>query len=160
MLDIGCGDEGYLLRRLTAARRDGIDPTLAGEYRESGLHIANGFFPGDLPRLGLTGPYDAILALAVFEHLSECDMESARTALPALLNPRGRLIITVPHPFVDRILDILMFLRLIDGQAVEEHHGFDPADLARLASDRIRLIRRTSFQLGLNNLFVFERTDD
>jgi SAM-dependent methyltransferase len=160
VLDIGCGDEGYLLRRLTATRRDGVDPTLAGECREPGLHLANGFFPGDLPRLGLTGPYDAIFALAVFEHLTERDMESARIALPNLLSPGGRLVVTVPHPLVDRILDVLMFLRLIDGQAVEEHHGFDPADLVRLASDRIRLVARTPFQLGLNNLFVFERIGD
>jgi trans-aconitate methyltransferase len=160
VLDIGCGDEGYLLRRLNVARRDGIDPTLASEHREPGLHLAIGFFPGDLPMHGQVGPYDAVFALAVFEHLTEHDMAAARAALPDLLSPGGRLIITVPHPFVDRILDILMFLRLIDGQAVEEHHGFDPADLARLASDRIRLIRRTSFQFGLNNLFVFERTSD
>ncbi len=160
VLDIGCGDEGYLLRRLTSARRDGIDPTLVTEYREPGLHLAKGLFPADLPRRGLTGPYDAVFALAVFEHLTEHDMEAARAALPELLSPGGRLIVTVPHPFVDRILDILMFLHLIDGQAVEEHHGFDPADLARLASDSIRLISRTSFQLGLNNLFVFERIGD
>jgi SAM-dependent methyltransferase len=160
VLDIGCGDEGYLLRRMSAAKRDGIDPTLAGEHREPGLHLANGFFPGDLPRLGLTGPYDAIFALAVFEHLTAHDMEAARAALPGLLRPGGRLIITVPHPFVDRILDILMFFRLIDGQAVEEHHGFDPADLARLTSDHIRLVARRSFQLGLNNLFVFQRIGD
>lgn len=160
VLDIGCGDEGYLLRRLTAAKRDGIDPTLTGEYREPGLLLVSGFFPSDLPRFGLTGPYGAIFALAVFEHLAEYDMELARAALPNLLSPGGRLIITVPHPFVDRILDILLFLHLVDGQAVEEHHGFDPADLLRLTSDRIRLVSRTSFQLGLNNLFVFERIRD
>ena len=85
-------------------------------------------------------------------------MHSARAALPDLLQPGGRLIVTVPHPFVDRILDVLMFFRLIDGQAVEEHHGFDPAHLGDLASERIRLVSRSSFQLGLNNLFVFERT--
>lgn len=158
VLDIGCGDDGYLLRRLNASQREGLDPTLASESSEPGLHLAKGYFPGDLARLGLTGPYDAIFSLAVFEHLTDQDMHSARAALPDLLQPGGRLIVTVPHPFVDRILDVLMFFRLIDGQAVEEHHGFDPAHLADLASDRIRLVSRSSFQLGLNNLFVFERT--
>lgn len=158
VLDIGCGDDGYLLRRLDAAKREGLDPTLVGECQEPGLCLAKGYFPGDLTRLGLTGPYDAIFSLAVFEHLADEDLHSARAALPDLLNPGGRLIVTVPHPFVDRILDVLMFFRLIDGQAVEEHHGFDPAHLADLASDRIRLVSRSSFQLGLNNLFVFERT--
>lgn len=157
VLDIGCGDDGYLLRRLHVDQRDGLDPTLAGECHDAGLRLAKGFFPGDLARLGLNGPYDAIFSLAVFEHLADQDLQSARVALPDLLRPGGRLIVTVPHPFVDRILDVLMFFRLIDGQAVEEHHGFDPARLADLASDRIRLVSRSSFQLGLNNLFVFER---
>lgn len=140
--------------------RDGIDPTLATEVREPGLHLAAGYFPGDLARFGMRGPYDAIFSLAVFEHLTDEDLRNARAALPVLLKPGGRLIVTVPHPFVDRILGVLMFLRLIDGQAVEEHHGFEPARLADLASDRIRLVRRSAFQFGLNNLFVFERMGD
>lgn len=160
VLDIGCGDDGFLLRRLNAARRDGLDPALATEHRDSGLHLAKGFFPADLERLDMQGPYHAIFSLAVFEHLNEDDFSSVRAALPKLLFPGGRLIISVPHPFVDRILDILMFLRLIDGQAVEEHHGFDPGHLVELGSERLRLISRTTFQLGLNNLFVFERTGD
>jgi SAM-dependent methyltransferase len=117
-------------------------------------------FPADLDRLGLHGPYDAIFALAVFEHLTDADLAAARAAVPALLRPGGRLIITVPHPFVDKILDVLMALRLIDGQAVHEHHGFDPAHLRELASPGLRLVARSAFQLGLNNLFVFEKAAD
>lgn len=158
VLDIGCGDDGFLLRRLTAARRDGLDPTLEKEHRESGIHLARGVFPDDLQKLDMNGPYHAIFSLAVFEHLDESALSSARAALPELLYPGGRLIISVPHPFVDRILDILMLLRLIDGQAVEEHHGFDPGHLVELGSERLKLVSRTTFQLGLNNLFVFERT--
>jgi len=156
VLDVGCGD-GYLLKRLAVGRRDGIDPTLDGATAAPGLRLCRGFFPADLAGLSLTGPYDAIFSLAVFEHLTEADLRSARDALPGLLKPGGRLIITVPHPFVDRILDTLMLFRMIDGQAVHEHHGFDPAGLSDLASDQVRLVSRSTFQLGLNNLFVFER---
>jgi SAM-dependent methyltransferase len=157
VLDIGCGDDGYLLRRVQADVREGLDPSLQREFSESGMCLVAGYFPADLTRLGLIGPYDAIFSLAVFEHLTDQDFQQARDALPRLLSPGGRLIVTVPHPFVDRILDVLMFLHLIDGQAVEEHHGFDPALLTKLTSDQIRLVSRSSFQLGLNNLFVFER---
>ncbi len=158
ILDIGCGDDGFLLRRLSVSRRDGLDPGLKKELRETGLHLGRGFFPDDLQRLDMQGPYHAIFSLAVFEHLDETALSSARAALPELLYPGGRLIITVPHPFVDRILDVLMFLRLIDGQAVEEHHGFDPSFISGLGSARLRLVSRATFQLGLNNIFVFERT--
>lgn len=158
VLDIGCGDDGYLLRRLDVARRDGLDPALENEIRESGLHLAKGFFPDDLRRFDMNGPYHAIFSLAVFEHLDEKALLSARSAVPELLYPGGRLIVSVPHPIVDRILDVLMFLHLIDGQAVDEHHGFAPEHLVELASERLRLVARKTFQLGLNNLFVFERT--
>jgi trans-aconitate methyltransferase len=156
VLDIGCGD-GYLLQRVSAERRDGLDPTLEHDRNEAGLRLCRGSFPGDLAALSMTGPYDAIFSLAVFEHLTDEDLRLARAHIPGLLNKRGRLIITVPHPLVDRILDVLMFLRLIDGQAVHEHHGFEPSRLCDLASDDLKLVSQKTFQLGLNNLFVFEK---
>lgn len=157
VLDVGC-DDGYLLRQLDAEVREGIDPAIAGcSGAEPGLRLCRGGFPADLARLSLLGPYDAIFSLAVFEHLSAADVRAARAALPDLLKPGGRLIVTVPHPFVDRILDLLLFFRLIDGQAVHEHHGFEPAQLGELASARLLLVSRSRFQLGLNNLFVFEK---
>jgi SAM-dependent methyltransferase len=153
VLDIGCGD-GHLLGSLRA-RREALIRRCPG-FRGDGLSWFR-MFPGDLARLGLRGPYDAVFALAVFEHLDDQELRAARAVLPELLKPGGRLIVTVPHPLVDRILDVLMLLRLIDGQAVEEHHGFDPGRLTELASGQVRLVSRSSFQLGLNNVFVFER---
>jgi hypothetical protein len=121
------------------------------------MRLLKGMFPGDLAKLGITGPYDAIFFLAVFEHLTEADFHQARDSLPNLLRPGGRIIITVPHPLVDKILEVLMFVRLIEGQAVHEHHGFEPGDILALPSDRLRLRSHSRFQFGLNNLFVFER---
>ncbi len=158
VLDIGCGEDGYLLNRLDVADRNGLDPLLVNESLQPGLRLIKGRFPHDLDRLGMRGPYDAILALAVFEHLDDESLSAARDTLPDLLHPGGRLIVTVPHPFVDHILDVLMLLGLIDGQATDEHHGYDPNRLLELASNRMRLAVRRRFQLGLNNLYVFERT--
>lgn len=58
---------------------------------------------------------------------------------------------------MDRILEVLMFVRLIEGQAVHEHHGFEPNATLALAGDRLRLRSYSRFQFGLNNLYVFER---
>jgi len=156
VLDIGCGD-GYLLRLVDAGVRDGIDPTLDNDSDSAGIRLRTGSFPNDLARLGMLGPYDAIFAIAVFEHLTGEDLVSARAAIPELLAPGGRLAITVPHPLVDRILDVLMFLHLVDGQSVEEHHGFDPQCVLELQSGALKLVAHRRFQLGLNNLFLFER---
>jgi hypothetical protein len=74
-----------------------------------------------------------------------------------MLSPKGRLIITIPHPFVDKILAVLSFMHLIEGMALDEHHGFDPDALLTYFSGSLRLVKCGRFQFGLNNIFVFER---
>jgi hypothetical protein len=74
------------------------------------------------------------------------------------LKPGGRIVITVPSPRVDAILHVLLKLRLIDGISAHEHYGFEPGLTPQVfPAPRFRLVRRQTFQLGLNNLFVFEK---
>lgn len=159
VLDIGC-DDGYLLDRLCAGVREraGIDPRLEGDRVVNGALLYQGAFPAGLSRIDLQGAYDAIFALAVFEHFSDADLASSAAIIPSLLSEHGRLIITVPHPWVDKILDVLMVLRLIDGQATEEHHGFQPDEVVKYFGGPLQLVTRKTFQLGLNNVFVFEKS--
>lgn len=158
VFDIGC-DDGYLLKRLSkiTVRQDGIDPRLPAPLITPTSEIKIGHFPAAISEQQMQGTYDAIFALAVFEHFSETDLQHAAQVIPKMLSPQGRLIVTVPHPFVDNILDILSFLRLIDGQALEEHHGFEPKELLQTFSHSLRLVKQARFQFGLNNIFIFER---
>jgi hypothetical protein len=58
---------------------------------------------------------------------------------------------------VDRILRVLMRLRILDGMETEQHYGFDPqltAGIFTTAGLALQTARR--FQFGLNNIFVFE----
>lgn len=158
VFDIGCAD-GYLLQKLclVTKRQDGVDPRLNTDIISDNSEIRKGLFPFAIEEHQIRGMYDVIFALAVFEHFSESDIRQSASVIAQMLSPKGRLIITVPHPFVDKILDVLMFLHLIEGQAVEEHHGFDPEKLLAYFSEDLRLIKREKFQFGLNNIFVFER---
>jgi 2-polyprenyl-3-methyl-5-hydroxy-6-metoxy-1,4-benzoquinol methylase len=158
VFDIGC-DDGYLLQKLShiTKRQDGIDPRLNTGAISPNSEIKKGFFPSAIEEHQIQGTYDAIFALAVFEHFSEKDIQQSASVIARMLSPEGRLIITVPHPFVDKILDVLLFLHLIEGQALEEHHGFDPETLLGYFSNSLRLIKRERFQFGLNNVFVFEK---
>ena len=159
VLDLGSAD-GVLFARhgQCGPGSMGIDPILpANTKTPQGFSMIRGYFPQDLP--ANAGPFDAIVMLAVLEHFPN-DLHSVLAAgVARFLNPGGRLIITVPSPAVDKILEILVALHLVHGMSLEEHHGFDINQTPEIfAPPLFKLVRRAPFQLGLNNLFVFERT--
>lgn len=155
ILDIGSAD-GALFRQLNISgeRGMGIDPTLKSNATVDGVPMIAGFFPKDMP---VAGSFDAITMLAVLEHFPPAQYEDLRRGCIKFLKPGGRLIITVPSPAVDHILSTLKFLRLIDGMSLEEHHGYEVNQTpAIFPAENFRLLRHSTFQLGLNHLFVFE----
>ena len=155
LLDIGChqGEIFHLLARLEI-RGIGIDPLAEITIRSDRFSVIRGWFPGDLP--ALEQPFDVITALAVVEHIpAEQTSEFAR-ACASLLMPGGRLIVTVPSPQVDRILAVLTAIRIADGMSLEQHQGFEPAQVEGIFKPAgIELEHHEKFQFGLNNLFVF-----
>jgi 2-polyprenyl-3-methyl-5-hydroxy-6-metoxy-1,4-benzoquinol methylase len=156
LLDIGCGN-GELIRSLSGhiGRAVGIDPELVRPVTGIGYELVPGRVPDDLP----AAQFDVVTMLAVLEHLPPKIQADLADQLWRLLNPDGRIIITVPSPRVDDILHGLQRLHLIAGIGVHEHWGFDPAVTPGLfPTPRYLLRRRSPFQLGFNNLFVFEKT--
>ena len=154
LLDVGC-HEGELIGRVAArvASATGVDP-VAAPHEGPRRSIRRGVFPGeiDFP----PGSFDCITALAVLEHVP--DPAGFARACAAALAPGGRVVITVPHAAVDRILEVLIALRLVDGMAHEEHHGFEAASTQALfEAAGLALARRERFQLGLNTLYVFAK---
>jgi hypothetical protein len=157
ILDIGTHD-GTLLTG-AGATGVGIDPELLITELPPAEDVlfVKGFFPADLPPGH--GPFDAATALAVMEHVPEQELASWEAALRELVATGGRVVITVPSPLVDRILHVLMALRLVAGIEAHQHHGFEPGDIHTLFQGPAwRRVTYRRFQLGLNNLFVFERT--
>jgi SAM-dependent methyltransferase len=157
ILDIGCGD-GALFRHLSGRFVEGIgiDPDLAASVDGGDYRLIRGWFPDDLP---VSDGFDAITMLATLEHVPPDTQREMANECARLLNPSGRLIITVPSKRIDPILDLLKRMRVIDGMALEQHYGFDPRQTPSLfASDELALITSESFEMGLNYLFVFEKT--
>ncbi len=158
VLDLGSAD-GVLLDQpgLCGPGSLGIDPTLSVRSRTPGGHgLIPGFFPKDLPADG--GLFDAVAMLAVLEHFPNDQHAVLADGIATHLRPGGLLVITVPSPMVDHILTVLTTLRLVHGMSLEEHHGYDTSMTAQIfAAPRFGLLRHVRFQLGLNNLFVFER---
>lgn len=156
VLDIGCMD-GEMFRQWRGhiGRGVGIEPTLDERIVEPDYELLPGHFPDAAPE-GTT--FDIITMLAVLEHIPPDGQARLAEACAPLLKPGGRIVITVPSPRVDAILHVLLKLRLIDGISAHEHYGFEPGATPQVfPAPRFRLVKRQKFQLGLNNLFVFER---
>lgn len=156
VLDIGSVD-GVMFEALKGiiSKGFGIDPTLKEQVETPLYTLIPGYFPEVSP-IGVQ--YDAITLLAVLEHIpTHLQIELANNCFKHL-KPGGRVIITVPSPQVDFILSVLTTLKFIDGMSLEEHYGYDPKQTIHLfTSPQFKLIRKQRFQLGLNNLFVFEK---
>jgi SAM-dependent methyltransferase len=157
ILDVGCGD-GALFRHLSDRKVSGvgIDPDIETTVDYGTYKLIKGWFPTDLPA---NEGFDAITMLATLEHVPPDIQREMAEACSDLLNPSGRLIITVPSKRVDPLLNVLKRVRLIDGMALEQHYGFDPQMTPSLFSnDGLSLVKSESFEAGLNHLFVFEKT--
>src|SRR5438876_10994045 len=156
ILDIRSAD-GALFRQLKTAGEGsmGIDPTLTENTQIGCVRLIAGRFPKDMPP---AKPFDVMTMLAALEHFPPSEYDELRQGCVRFLKPGGFLIVTVPSAFTDRILTALKFFRVINGMSLAEHYGYEVKQTATIFPvGNFRLVKRKKFQLGLNNLFVFER---
>jgi len=154
VFDIGC-HQGEFLESLGdwIGPSIGIDP-LASPREGSRYRVLAESFNEPVPYPDRS--FDAIVLLATLEHIQDKGPLSCECY--RLLRPGGRVIITVPSPFVDRIVEMLVRLRLADGMSLDEHHGYDPRTTPEVFERRgFSLEHRRAFQFGLNHLFVFRK---
>lgn len=154
VLDVGCADGALFASsggRICSGV--GVDVSPPASWPAGPWLRQTGPFPAAAPA---EETYDAIVMLAVVEHVDEATLKEWATACVRLLRPGGRVVVTVPSPLVDRILHVGMALRIFEGIAAHEHHGFDPTQLPELfAASGLVIEHAARFQLGLNNLYVF-----
>ena len=157
VLDIGCYDETLFksLSHKPLGNSIGLDPLLKQPLIEDRYVLLPGKFPNDLPE---KRTFNCITMLAVLEHIPSTQQLQLSETCFNYLEANGRVIITVPSSFVDKILWLLSKLKLIDGMSLDEHYGFKSKDTLKLfSSKQFRLLKYKPFQLGLNNLYVFEK---
>ncbi len=157
ILDIGC-HKGELFEILKdkIGPSIGIDP-LAEPKIYPQYKILKSSFEGKFPFDDAC--FDIVTLLATVEHINYHDeliQECWR-----ILNHKGRVIITVPSPLVDEIVNFLVRLNIADGMSMEEHFGFNPIKLPSIFC-RYGFIEEhwSRFQCGLNHLMVFQKKSD
>jgi 2-polyprenyl-3-methyl-5-hydroxy-6-metoxy-1,4-benzoquinol methylase len=133
----------------------GIDPNISGDSKGNEFTLIKDYFP--TPKLEKKD-FDVIVLLAVLEHIPLTNIPGFARNCYERLKSGGKLIITVPSKSVDHILNILLFLRLIKGMELEQHYGYDINMTKPLfEKEGFNLLLHKTFQVGLNNLFVFEK---
>jgi 2-polyprenyl-3-methyl-5-hydroxy-6-metoxy-1,4-benzoquinol methylase len=155
ILDIGC-HQGEFLTFLgdRIAPSVGIDPLYQAKHELKQHQLLPWEFHEGMPFE--ENSFDVITLLATLEHMQKKDMVARE--VKRLLTPGGRVVITVPDLMVDKILEILLALKLVDGMSLDEHHGFLPEEVPDIfLPEGLKLIKLQKFQLGLNHLYIFER---
>jgi SAM-dependent methyltransferase len=160
VLDLGCGLTD-LPRRLPSYVGCDRNPDVLAAQREK--FPKRDFFEWDIGRgaaptaLQARAPFEAILLLAVLEHVAEPGAVLSRAA--ALLAPSGRVIVTTPHPLGRLPLEAGAVLGFLSPHARDEHETL----LGRAALEEagrsagVSLVLYRRFLLGLNQLAVFSR---
>lgn len=156
VLDIGSAD-GALFERFESVMDEGlgIDSALEQPIAGRNWRLIKGWFPEDLPD---AKPFDVITMLAVLEHIPPGEQASMAREVAARLKPGGHLVITVPSPLVDPIVDALVKLRVMRAVGFEQHWGFDATTTPEVfAPGGLTVAKAKRFQLGLNNLYVLRK---
>lgn len=159
VLDVGCFDATLFetLSTKPITQSIGIDPLLKKPLVNEHYRLVPGKFPDGIKEYS-SCKFNCITMLAVLEHIPQEEQLQLSKACYEYLELCGRIIITVPSAFVDHILKVLRTLRLVEGMSFEEHYGFKVEAVPKIFdAKQFKLIKHKKFQLGLNNLFVFEK---
>ena len=164
VLDIGCADATFfrVARKCKELKSYvGVDPDLSPETQpfDPRMQLVKGTFPESLENAP-DGSFDSIVMLACLEHIPESVHPTLARHCFRLLGTDGTLVITVPDHKVDYILDVLKAMKLIDGMETGQHYHYDIRLTPNVfQSSGLNLLVHKKFQLGLNNLFVFRKSN-
>jgi SAM-dependent methyltransferase len=155
MVDVGGFDGSFVMRLYDRIQRGVCIDPLIEERNDGKVQFVKQRVTERIPLPDSS--FDVATMLAVYEHLGD-SREQVTAEIFRVLKDGGLALLTVPNSAVDDILKILTALRLADGMSFEEHCHFDSSETVAIFERRGFILRqRVKFQLGLNNLFVFEK---
>lgn len=158
VLDVGCGESPFFLMHTEFRERYGLDQTVdAGtieRYRGQGITLSSHDLHGERQAPFPDGYFDVVTMLAVIEHIEPLRAPGLVRELYRLLRPGGRLVLTTPAAWSDKLLRTMASLRLVSPREIEEHKAaYTPSALRTLIAEAQfppEHIRTGYFELYLN----------
>lgn len=125
ILDLGCGTYPLFLMNTSFLDKFGIDKVVREEYRMQTSMRNISLLNFDIEK-GDKIPFednyfDAVVMLAVFEHLDPSRLERILKDINRILKPGGMYVMTTPAVWTDRLLRFMARLRLVSPEEIEEH---------------------------------------
>ncbi len=129
LLDIGCGANPLFLRICGFREKYGIDPSLLNEQLDDLILSRQAFIGQALPFA--TDFFDGVSALAVLEHLDLANNKLLLSQIFRVLRPGGKLVLTTPTPWTDKLLRFLAEINLVSKEEIMEHKSLLSLDLLK-----------------------------
>jgi len=125
ILDIGCGSYPLFLLNVDFREKYGLDKiikaSIQDRMKQKGIILISHDIeqPGRLPFED--DFFDVVSMLAVLEHIQPDKTPGVLKEIKRVLKPGGRLILTTPAAWTDRLLRFMAKLRLISAEEINEH---------------------------------------
>lgn len=153
VLDVGCYT-GEFLKKITGtiSKGYGIDCLTENKTEDNLIFKKIGF----KKRLPFKSRYfDKVVILAVLEHIK--NKKDLAKEIYRVLKKEGKVIITVPSPKADKLLEILVKLKIIDEiDFIKQHTTPAHSDVLTMFNNcEFKLLMHKKFQFGYNNIYIF-----
>jgi ubiquinone/menaquinone biosynthesis C-methylase UbiE len=157
VLDLGCGFEGNLLRKIKDRISSGVGLDISVNHENEDLKIK--LFAHDLnEKLPFSeNEFDVVTSLANLEHLEI--PKKTLEEIYRVLKPEGILLLTTPSTHGKPALEFLAFFGIVSKQEIQDHKNyFNKHNLLEYC----KTIGFTSsthkyFQLGMNNFLTAKK---
>ncbi len=161
ILDVGCGTYPFFLESTEFAEKYGIDPNVNfssiknKKIKLKKMNLKKNKFPfkNDF--------FDAIVMLAVFEHLEYENIPYILDEINRILKKDGVFVITTPAPWSDKLLHLTARSGLISSEEIHDHkHNHPNAKIVSLierAKFKKNKIKSGYFEMGFNMWFAAKK---
>lgn len=157
ILDIGCGSYPYFLSNINFKEKYGIDPYVnVSSVKKKQINLTKEKF--DKKLFYSDNFFNVVTMLAVFEHLDQEKLIPILKEIKRILKEDGKLIITTPAPWSDKLLHVMARTGLISSEEIHEHKHNHPKEkiesILEEAGFEKRKIRSGFFEIYMNMWFT------